>query len=100
MEATKVDKEMQMLERFVRVYCRHHHGGGDQNCQQCRDLLSYARTRLEKCPFDPKPKCKDCKVHCYRGDYRDRVRQVMRFSGMYFIKRGRLDWLFHFLLRR
>ena len=100
MEATQVDKEMRMLDRFVQVYCRHHHGAGDQTCDQCRDLLSYARTRLEKCPFAPKPKCKDCKVHCYLGDYRDRIRQVMRFSGMYFIKRGRLDWLLHFLIRR
>lgn len=100
MEASKVDREMRTLDRFVRVYCRHHDGAGQELCDSCRDLLEYARARLEKCPFDPKPKCKNCRVHCYRSDYRDRIRQVMRFSGLYFIKRGRLDWLLHFLLRR
>ena len=83
-----------MLERFVGVYCQRKHGTAEGSlCEECADLLDYARQRLARCPFDPKPKCKDCKVHCYRGDYRDRIRDVMKFSGMHFIKRGRVDWL-------
>jgi len=41
----------------------------------------------------PKPKCKDCPVHCYKIEYRRRIKEVMRFSGIYFVKRGRVDWL-------
>jgi hypothetical protein len=43
--------------------------------------------------MDPKPKCKDCPVHCYKSEYRRRIKEVMRFSGIYFVKRGRVDWL-------
>jgi len=68
-------------------------------CESCNELLEYALLRLEKCPFDPKPKCKDCKVHCYKDDYRQRIREVMKFSGIHFVKRGRLDWLFKYFLR-
>jgi hypothetical protein len=68
-------------------------------CESCAELLEYALLRLEKCPFDPKPKCKDCKVHCYKDDYRQRIREVMKFSGIHFVKRGRLDWLFKYFLR-
>lgn len=86
------DRNFTVLRRFVEVYCRNNH---DQNvlCEDCRDLLEYARRRLEKCPYDPKPKCKNCETHCYKPEYRDRIKEVMRFSGMHFVKRGRLDWL-------
>lgn len=90
-------REAEILRRFVKVYCAHH-GGGDPLCASCRDLLDYALQRLEKCPFDPKPRCKNCPVHCYRDDYRRQIREVMRFGGMYFIKRGRLDWLVKYLI--
>ncbi len=98
----KKAKEAKTVERFIEVYCEHHHAdnipAGEALCDCCRDLRDYALARLTRCPFDPKPKCKDCTVHCYRGDYRDRIREVMKFSGMHFAKRGRVDWLFRYML--
>jgi hypothetical protein len=35
-------------------------------------------------------------VHCYRPDYRQKVREIMRFSGKYLLLRGRLDLLWHY----
>ena len=55
-----------------------------------------ALDRLDRCPQDPKPKCKDCAVHCYKPEYRRRIRAVMKFSGLYFVKRGRVDWLWKY----
>lgn len=97
-----IGKQYKIARRFVEVYCRHHHDtNGTGPCEACRDLLAYARKRLEKCPYDPKPKCKDCRTHCYRPDYRERMKAVMRFSGMHHVKRGRLDWLVrYFVLKR
>jgi hypothetical protein len=87
-------KEFATLSKFVQVYCKKHHGTSKgELCPECIDLLDYGHKRLEMCAFDPKPKCRDCPSHCYRKDYRQRVRDVMKFSGMYFVKRGRLDWL-------
>ena len=42
----------------------------------------YARLRSEKCPFmKEKTFCANCKVHCYKPEVREQIRQVMRFSG-------------------
>jgi len=96
-----VEKNMFILNKFVQVYCRGHHGaGGGALCEECQDLLKYARARVEKCPYEPKPKCKECPTHCYKPDYRQRMKEVMKYSGMYYVKRGRLDWLVRYFLAR
>lgn len=90
-----IERDVVVLDRFVRIFCEKKHEtpkGGDL-CNECADLLAYGLMRLEKCPYNPKPKCKDCETHCYKPDYRKRVQEVMRFSGTYYVKRGRLDWL-------
>ncbi len=97
MKTAEVERQQAVLARFTQVYCRERHRTAAL-CDECQELLAYARTRLEKCPFDPKPPCKNCEVHCYQRAYRDRIREVMRFSGLYFIKRGRLDWLVKYFL--
>lgn len=93
------ERERIVLERFIEVYCRaHHERADDRLCPECRDLLQYALKRLEKCPYDPKPKCKACPTHCYKPAYRSRIKEVMRFSGMHFVKRGRIDWLMRYFM--
>ena len=42
------------------------------------------------------PMCKKCETHCYAPGYRERIREVMRFSGLYMVKHGRLDLMFHY----
>ncbi|HPM75723.1 MAG TPA: nitrous oxide-stimulated promoter family protein [bacterium] len=96
----KKAREERVLRRFIEVYCRaHHHPGKGMLCPECDDLLQYSLGRLEKCPYDPKPKCKDCPTHCYRPDSREQIKKVMRFSGTFFVKRGRLDWLILYFWR-
>lgn len=99
MKSTAPDKQLQTLKKFIEVYCsKKHRTAGGQLCDECRELLDYAADRLAKCPMDPKPKCKDCEVHCYDQAHRDRIKEVMKFSGMYFVKRGRIDWLVKYFL--
>ena len=94
------DREFATLAKFVEVFCRHNHGTAKgELCGECRELLDYGRKRLELCPYDPKPKCKECPTHCYRKDYRERVKEVMKFSGMHFVMRGRVDWLVKYFTR-
>ncbi len=91
-------KSKKTITAFIHVYCKcHHHTDGKYLCTECSELLNYAITRLSKCPYDPKPKCKECPTHCYKPDCRERIREVMRFSGMYYVKRGRLDWLLYYV---
>ena len=86
------NKHLKILKRFIEVYCNTHHEIGDGVlCDECANLLDYAKTRLERCPYNPKPACKDCATHCYQPHYRERIQAVMCFSGVYFVKRGRID---------
>ncbi|MCP4379577.1 MAG: nitrous oxide-stimulated promoter family protein [bacterium] len=99
MKSTSPDKQLQMLTKFIEVYCSKTHSTVDEQlCDECSELLSYASDRLARCPLDPKPKCKDCHVHCYDEAHREKIKEVMKFSGMYFVKRGRLDWLVKYFI--
>jgi len=100
MSPRQLQAQMRLLRRFVEVFCADRHGGPAVPCRACAELVEYARGRLEKCPFDPKPKCRHCRVHCYDAEHRRRIREVMRHSGMHFVKRGRLDWLVRYFLVR
>jgi len=96
----RIKKDAKILKKFVSVYCNKNHADREKNesgyCDECFEVLNYALKRDEKCPLDPKPKCKDCKIHCYKPEMRQKIKEIMKFSGIYFIKRGRLDWVFHY----
>ena len=92
---------------MIALYCRDHHAGddaqgaagdeegdpavasgGDGLCPECAELLDYARLRLEKCRYGAdKPTCANCETHCYKPAMRERVREVMRYSGPRMLKR-------------
>ncbi|MBI4917381.1 MAG: nitrous oxide-stimulated promoter family protein [Acidobacteria bacterium] len=94
-----IASDLYTLTRFIEVYCeRKHAPAGGGLCPECRELLDYAEARLRACPYDPKPKCKACQTHCYAPERRQRIREVMKFSGMHFVKRGRIDWLVRYFL--
>ena len=77
----KIDKEQQMVAQMIRLYC-HRKEGNKELCPKCRELLTYALTRLDHCKFGEKKKsCKRCPVHCYRPDMKKRICQVMRWAA-------------------
>lgn len=74
-------RELKTLHSMMRIYCHDRHGGNEL-CGECAPLWAYARRRTERCIFgDAKPTCANCTVHCYRADMRERVRDMMRWSG-------------------
>ncbi len=78
----RVAREWKTIQAMIRIYCRRLHGKRGALCEECEELRVYAERRLEKCPFsDEKPTCVKCPVHCYEAGMRERVRQVMRYSG-------------------
>ena len=82
----KRQKEQYVVDEMIRLYCRKHHSEDiiqtDGLCQKCQELADYAKLRSQKCPFmEQKTFCANCKVHCYKPEMRERIRQVMRFSG-------------------
>jgi len=111
---TRERKDLKILALFTAVYCQAHHAGekapldveepalqglGIERrlmCADCREFLAYAFARRMNCPLEPKPICKHCQIHCYRPGHRERVREIMRFSGRHLIRRGRFDLLWHY----
>ncbi len=111
----KNKRDIRVLANFVYIYCQKNHLDGDKEmfhiadedlqarlcelslCSDCSRLLEHGIAKLSLCPYDPRPSCRKCKAHCYAPGYREKVRQVMRFSGTYLIKHGRLDLLLHYL---
>lgn len=78
---SKIEKEKQVVEQMIRLYCKHKEGNAEL-CESCKLLLDYAHARLSRCRFgDDKPTCKKCPVHCYKPEMRDRIRNVMIWSG-------------------
>ena len=102
-KSERIEKDKKILKKFISVYCWENHikkgveEYKDGYCEDCYELLQYAIKRNELCPFDPKPQCKHCKVHCYSPKNRQKIKEIMKFSGIYLIKHGRIDLILHYI---
>lgn len=98
----KIEHDKQVLKDFIGIYCKKNHlkKGSlvykDGLCTDCFELLNYAFSKLDHCPLDPKPMCKKCQIHCYKKNYRQKIKEIMKFSGIYLIKHGKLNLIFHY----
>lgn len=77
------EKERKLIPVMIKKYCHGKHGTkGEEVCEECRALTEYALFRLEKCPFKVNKKfCSFCKIHCYKPDMREKIKDVMKWSG-------------------
>lgn len=113
---TKIKKDVRVLTRFIEIFCRNNHADSYRSivqvkgkgaeylknlpielCSDCRRLLLHGIGKRIICPYDPKPRCKKCPTYCYMNVYKDKIKEVMRFSGAHLIKRGRLDLVLKYL---
>jgi hypothetical protein len=96
----RLAREEKTIAAMIALYCRDNHAADDRDlngtvgdagdglCPECEELLAYARLRLEKCRYGAdKPTCANCETHCYQPAMRERVREVMRYSGPRMLKR-------------
>jgi len=103
-------KDIRLIGKFVEVYCNGKHGAVDRNpfnlpaemgerrlCLECSAFMQYAVTRRIKCPLEAeKPSCKHCRTHCYNKANLAKVKEIMAYSGMKLMLRGRLDYIWHY----
>ena len=77
----RIEYEKKTVAAMVNLYCRHK----EQNrclCDSCKQLIEYAHHKLEHCKFgNSKSSCRKCVIHCYEPKMRDKIREVMRYSG-------------------
>lgn len=104
--ARRLRREERTIAVMIGMYCRDRHGderppggrGDDALCPECADLLAYARRRTAACRFGAaKPTCAKCPVHCYKPAMRERVREVMRYSGPRMLARHPVLGIAHLL---
>ena len=82
----KRQKEQYIVEEMIRLYCRKNHleeeRQGRQMCPVCQELSDYAKLRSQKCTvlWNKRHFSANCKVHCYKPEKREQIRQVMRFQ--------------------
>ena len=94
-------REQATMASMMALYCHDHHRTRGGCCDDCAQLLDYARRRLATCPFgEEKPACNNCQVHCYSASERERVRVVMRYAGPRMLFRHPILSLYHLLDKR
>ena len=103
-------KDIRLIGKFVAVYCGGKHATGEKTpvnlpddvavhklCPECTAFIEYAVAKRLKCPLGAeKPSCKHCRIHCYDSARREKVRQIMAYSGRKLLLRGRFDYLWHY----
>lgn len=78
----KKQKELDIVQKMIEIYCKENHQSNEKLCEECQEMLDYAKQRIERCPFtETKTFCASCKVHCYRADMKAKIKEVMKFSG-------------------
>lgn len=91
----KIEQEKRTVERMIKLYCQLKEGNGVL-CENCCELKDYALKRLDNCPFgENKTSCKRCKIHCYKPEMREKIREVMRFSGPRMLLHHPIDAIKH-----
>ena len=94
----RMTREKSTLNDMIKIYCNGQHQSKDDLCTECRELLDYAIERIEKCPFgENKTTCAKCPVHCYNTVMREKIRNVMHYSGPRMLYRHPVNTLFHYI---
>ena len=79
---SKREREKEVVSQMIALYCRKQHHTKGSLCSECEALTAYARQRSDRCPFmETKTFCSNCRVHCYKPEMREKIREVMRYSG-------------------
>lgn len=102
--------DIRLIGKFVEVYCAGKHSTAERTffplpaglgqrrlCPECTAFMAYAIARRMKCPLEAeKPSCKHCRINCYAPKQREKVREIMSYSGRKLMLRGRLDYVWHY----
>ncbi len=79
----KFKSESDTVNLMIALYChKKHKTKKNELCPECQELKEYCAYRLSLCVWgDKKPFCSNCRIHCYNKEHREKIREVMRFSG-------------------
>lgn len=94
----KLRREKKTLEAMIKLYCRESHNSAQAMCDNCEELFDYTCQRIDNCILgNKKTTCAKCPIHCFKPEYKDRIRKVMRYSGPKMIYRHPVLAIYHLL---
>ncbi len=80
------DKKHMISEKMIKMYCKYNHSKSTELCYDCIDLMEYSKFRTSKCPYIGITLfCVNCPTPCYKVDYKEVMRKVMKYSGPRFL---------------
>lgn len=88
----KRENEKKTMLCMIEIYCMNNHKeyhkfynktfGGKNICKECENIYNYASIRTDKCKFiDTKTFCSACSSQCYNKDMKEKIKNIMHFSG-------------------
>lgn len=94
----KREHEKKIIREMINCYELHHKN--EEVTKEMEHLLKYALERLDYCPnIETKTFCSRCKSKCYTNEMQEKIRRVMRFSGLRMMKTHPLLVMKHLLIR-
>ncbi len=98
---SRLKREKETIEIMVRLYCKLNHNNKNL-CHDCSSILDYANLRIDKCPYgiENKPACNSCPTHCYAKNQKEKIKEIMRFSGPRMMFKHPYLTMMHFVDRR
>ena len=95
----KRDREKKVISEMVKLYCRKNHKKREL-CDECRDVLNYSLNRIDNCKYMyTKTFCSNCKKPCYSPKMKEKIKQIMKFSGLRILFHHPLLVISHMLSR-
>ena len=81
MKKSRIEQEKRIVSRMIELYCRHRLGKHELT-EELVELERYTHRRLDGCKFgEQKRACKRCPIHCYKPVMREKIREIMRWTG-------------------
>lgn len=76
-------EEQETFRKMIGIYCHgNHHTKKGTLCEDCARLEKYAHQRTTHCPhMATKTFCANCETPCYKKEYREKIRVMMKYAG-------------------
>ena len=99
MTKEKYESEIHTLKKFYELFCKDKHTNlKNKNitlkykdssyslnfylCDECFEAINYSFDRLQVCPHEIKPRCRNCQNPCYEKQRWKYIAKVMKYSAI------------------
>ncbi|MCR8711061.1 nitrous oxide-stimulated promoter family protein [Aliarcobacter butzleri] len=99
MTEQKYNSEIDTLKKFFELFCKDKHTNLKSRninlkyktssfsldlylCDECFEAINYSFDRLQACPHEIKPRCRNCSNPCYEKSKWKNIAKIMKYSAI------------------